>query len=118
MLDDIEIRAIKTGMLFDASNTHAVANTLRAHYAAPERPLPPLVVDPVSVSTSGHTLLHPDAVEVMISELLPLAALVTPNKPEAELLLCTVVGIHYLSYDDICGGGWRHCAVGGRSKSR
>ena len=73
-------------MLFDAANTRAVTSTLRAHFPDPAT-MPPLVVDPVSVSTSGHTLLHPDAVEVLINELLPLAALVTPNTPEAALLL-------------------------------
>ena len=86
VLDDIDVRAIKTGMLFDAATTRAVARTLRAHYAPPRAP-PPLVVDPVCVSTSGHTLLHPDALAVLLAELFPLAALVTPNKPEAELLL-------------------------------
>ncbi|KAI8989697.1 Phosphomethylpyrimidine kinase-domain-containing protein [Trametes punicea] len=86
VLDDIEVHAIKTGMLFDAANTRAVAQTLRAHYAnAPS--LPPLVVDPVCVSTSGHTLLAPDAIQVLIYELCPLATLITPNKSEAELLL-------------------------------
>ena len=77
---------MKTGMLYDAENTRRVASTLRAHFENTSR-IPPLVVDPVAVSTSGHTLLQPDAVDVMIKELFPLAALITPNKPEAELLL-------------------------------
>ncbi|KAI0648441.1 Phosphomethylpyrimidine kinase-domain-containing protein [Trametes meyenii] len=85
VLDDIEVQAIKIGMLFDADNTRAVARTLKAHYA--NATLPPLVVDPVCVSTSGHTLLAPEAVAVLIEELFPLATLITPNKPEAELLL-------------------------------
>lgn len=84
VLDDVEINAIKTGMLVDADVTRAVARTLKSHYGAA---IPPLVCDPVCVSTSGHTLLHPDAVDVMISELFPLAAVVTPNKAEAVLLL-------------------------------
>jgi hydroxymethylpyrimidine/phosphomethylpyrimidine kinase len=71
-------------MLFDADNTRAVVRALKSHYGGS---LPPLVCDPVSISTSGHTLLHPDAIEVMISELLPLTTLITPNKLEAELLL-------------------------------
>ncbi|KAI1791572.1 Phosphomethylpyrimidine kinase-domain-containing protein [Ganoderma leucocontextum] len=86
VLDDIDIKAIKTGMLFDAEHTRRVARTLKARFVD-GRSIPPLVVDPVSVSTSGHTLLHPDAVDVMVQELFPLAALVTPNKPETELLL-------------------------------
>ncbi len=72
-------------MLFDAESIRAVVRTLKAHYTG--KSLPPLVCDPVCVSTSGHTLLHPDAVEVMISELFPLTSLITPNKSEAELLL-------------------------------
>lgn len=79
--------AIKTGMLFDAANTRAVTSTLKDLYKGQN--LPPLVVDPVCVSTSGHSLLHPEAVEVIIQELFPLATLITPNKSEAELLLST-----------------------------
>ncbi|KAI0781506.1 Phosphomethylpyrimidine kinase-domain-containing protein [Trametes elegans] len=86
VLSDIEVRAIKTGMLFDADNTRTVARTLKDHYAD-AKSVPPLVVDPVCVSTSGHTLLAPDAVQVLIDELCPLATLITPNKPEAELML-------------------------------
>ena len=78
---------MKTGMLFDAASIRSVVKTLKAHYA--NKPMPPLVCDPVCVSTSGHTLLHADAVEVMISELFPITYLVTPNKSEAELILST-----------------------------
>ncbi|CDO71907.1 hypothetical protein BN946_scf184940.g54 [Trametes cinnabarina] len=78
---------MKTGMLFDAANTRVVAQTLRSHYANASCSLPPLIVDPVCVSTSGHTLLASEAVQVLIEELCPLATLITPNKPEAELLL-------------------------------
>lgn len=73
-------------MLFDADNTRAVASALRARYQDAQS-LPPLVCDPVCVSTSGHKLLHPDAIEVIIKEIFPLTSLVTPNKSEAELLL-------------------------------
>ncbi|OCH86195.1 hypothetical protein OBBRIDRAFT_821168 [Obba rivulosa] len=85
VLGDIEVKAMKTGMLFDAENTRAVVSALKEHYA--DRPIPPLVCDPVCVSTSGHTLLNPDAVEVLVSELFPLSALITPNRSEAELVL-------------------------------
>ncbi|KAH9857478.1 Phosphomethylpyrimidine kinase-domain-containing protein [Lenzites betulinus] len=89
VLSDIPVQGIKTGMLFDAENTRAVARTLKAHYAATVHAphVPPIVVDPVCVSTSGHTLLAPDAIQVLIDELCPLATLITPNKAEAELLL-------------------------------
>ncbi|THH13095.1 hypothetical protein EW146_g7093 [Bondarzewia mesenterica] len=83
--DDIPIKAIKTGMLFDKGITSSVANALRSTYATSS--VPPLVCDPVCVSTSGHTLLQPDAVDTMIHELFPLATVITPNKSEAELLL-------------------------------
>ena len=73
-------------MLYDAEHTRRIARKLRAHYGDASN-IPPLVVDPVAVSTSGHTLLHEDAVSVMIEELFPLATLITPNKPETELLL-------------------------------
>ena len=71
-------------MLFDAGITHEIAATLNEHYGATR---PPLVVDPVCVSTSGHTLLQPEAVATLVSELFPLASVITPNKSEAELLL-------------------------------
>jgi hydroxymethylpyrimidine/phosphomethylpyrimidine kinase len=72
-------------MLFDSAITSTVSRTLKEHYDG--KIMPPLVIDPVCVSTSGHTLLQPDAVEVMIKELFPLSTLITPNKSEAELLL-------------------------------
>ncbi|KAJ3757785.1 Ribokinase-like protein [Lentinula raphanica] len=102
ILSDIDIKAIKTGMLFDAANTRAAIAALKDHYsnsdsnvsndsksnvAIPTPTLPPLVCDPVCVSTSGHTLLDPDAISVIVEELFPLAVLVTPNKAEAELIL-------------------------------
>ena len=87
VLEDVHIRAMKTGMLFDATSIRAVVRVLKSHYEGPD--MPPLVCDPVCVSTSGHTLLASDAVEVMVSELFPLTYLVTPNKAEAELILST-----------------------------
>ncbi|TFY78234.1 hypothetical protein EWM64_g5775, partial [Hericium alpestre] len=59
IMNDISIKAIKIGMLFSADVVRTVVQTLRALYSA--TPPPPLVCDPVCVSTSGHTLLHPDA---------------------------------------------------------
>jgi hydroxymethylpyrimidine/phosphomethylpyrimidine kinase len=63
--------------------------TLQAWRSAPEqqqRQLP-IVIDPVCVSTSGHTLLERDAIGVLVDELLPLATVLTPNLSEAVLLL-------------------------------
>ncbi|KAG6835642.1 hypothetical protein H0H93_016249, partial [Arthromyces matolae] len=85
VLDDIETHAIKTGMLYDADCIRAVMKALNAYDARSS--LPPIICDPVCVSTSGHSLLAPSAVEVLINEFFPLATLITPNKSEAELLL-------------------------------
>lgn len=82
-MDDINVRAIKTGMLYDADITRAVAQALSSSYDT----IPALVCDPVCVSTSGHSLLDPKAIDALITELFPLARLITPNKSEAELLL-------------------------------
>ncbi|KAF8823697.1 hypothetical protein HHX47_DHR9000159 [Lentinula edodes] len=90
VLSDINIKAIKTGMLFDGNNVRAAISALKSHYSNSSDVagnIPPLVCDPVCVSTSGHTLLDPSAIDVIIEELFPLAVLVTPNKAEAELIL-------------------------------
>ncbi|KAI0042839.1 hypothetical protein FA95DRAFT_1547085 [Auriscalpium vulgare] len=83
VLSDIAVKAFKTGMLANAGVTATIAHTLRTSNAAPIS----LVCDPVCVSTSGHTLLEPDALATMVRDLFPLAALITPNKAEAELLI-------------------------------
>ena len=80
VVTDIGVDAAKTGMLASASIVQAVAEALR------ELEVPNLVVDPVSVSKHGHPLLAEEAVGALRSEILPLAALVTPNLPEAALL--------------------------------
>ncbi|KAI6140408.1 Phosphomethylpyrimidine kinase-domain-containing protein [Pisolithus tinctorius] len=85
VLSDIDVRGMKTGMLFDSAVIHAVSSTLKEHFT--NKGVIPLVCDPVSVSTSGHSLLHPDAIDAMIDEIFPLSCLITPNKSEAELLL-------------------------------
>ncbi|KAF9009599.1 Phosphomethylpyrimidine kinase-domain-containing protein [Cyathus striatus] len=87
VLMDMPVSAIKTGMLYDATNALAVVKALKSYYHSDSTPMPPLVCDPVSVSTSGHTLLRVDAIQTLIKELFPLATLITPNKAEAELLL-------------------------------
>ena len=80
VLDVYSIRALKTGMLFSAPVIQTVADRLR------DRPGISKIIDPVMVATSGARLLEPDAVAMLKGELLPLADLVTPNIPEAELL--------------------------------
>jgi hydroxymethylpyrimidine/phosphomethylpyrimidine kinase len=78
--DDIEIHAVKTGMLATPDIVAAVAGAIA------RRKLPHVVVDPVMVAKSGDLLLAPDAVESARTRLLPLAEIVTPNRPEAEVL--------------------------------
>ena len=85
VLDDLDVRATKTGMLANASVVAAVA-TLAAGGV-----LPHLVVDPVLVTSSGHPLLEPDGVSAYLELLLPHATVVTPNLREAAVLGGTTV---------------------------
>ena len=84
VLDDIGVDAVKTGMLASPDLVSVVAERLR-------RVTAPVVVDPVGVSKHGDALLANDAVEVLKSELLPLATVATPNLPEVEQLTGVVV---------------------------
>ena len=81
VLDDLDVRAIKTGMLANSAIVSAVAGALA------RVPAIPVVVDPVMVATSGDSLLAADAIAALKGELLPRATLVTPNLPEAAALL-------------------------------
>lgn len=88
--DDIGVDAVKTGMLDSAALVRTVAAVLRRlgvarSVAVGARPVP-LVVDPVMVAKGGQALLAEEARGALRDELLPLAALVTPNVPEAEVL--------------------------------
>jgi hydroxymethylpyrimidine/phosphomethylpyrimidine kinase len=80
VLEDLPVAAIKTGLLPSAAAVRAVADALAS------RKKRPLVVDPVVGSTSGTRFLSPAGVRALLRDLLPLATLVTPNWPEAELL--------------------------------
>lgn len=82
VMDDLQPDALKTGMLYSKEIISALCATLRN-----VRNLPPLVCDPVMVSTSGHKLLQDDAIQSMVKELFPLSSLITPNLPEAETVL-------------------------------
>ena len=78
--EDFSIGALKTGMLSSAAIIEVVAAGIKRHR------LRPLVVDPVMIAKSGDRLLREDAVEALRRRLLPLAHVVTPNIPEAEVL--------------------------------
>lgn len=77
VLDDIGADAVKTGMLLTAPAVHAVAHRVRGL---------PLVVDPVGVSSTGHALTTPEALDALRTTLLPLATVVTPNLDEVAAL--------------------------------
>ena len=77
---DIYPDAVKIGMVSSGELIRVIADRLRYYHANN------VVVDPVMVATSGSALIKNDAVQTLIEELLPLAVLVTPNIPEAEVL--------------------------------
>jgi len=81
VIEDIGVNAVKIGMLHSSEVVHAVAATLRP-YAIRN-----IVLDPVMVSTSGHRLIEEDAITALVDELAPMARVITPNIPEAEILL-------------------------------
>ena len=81
VLSDLEVAAVKTGMLANAAIIATVATALA------KLPSIPLVVDPVMVATSGDSLLEADAVDAFKTVLFPRATLITPNLPEAAELL-------------------------------
>lgn len=89
LYSDIGVDAAKTGMLFSAAIIETVCAFLERHPT-------PLVVDPVLVASSGARLIQPEAAATLIERLLPLAAVVTPNLPEA----CALVGERYTDNAD------------------
>ncbi len=78
---DIGVDVVKTGMLSDVATIEAIAAELEAH-----RPSVPLVLDPVMTAKGGASLLAQQAVALLKQRLIPLAAVLTPNIPEAEAL--------------------------------
>ncbi len=105
VLDDIGADAVKTGMLTNAGIIRTVADRVRAHG------IRTLVVDPVMVAKGGHKLLEDDAVSALIRELLPLALIVTPNLPEAEVLTDRRIA----TWDDARGAAAQIVEMGARS---
>jgi hydroxymethylpyrimidine/phosphomethylpyrimidine kinase len=81
VVDDLGVQAAKTGMLSSVAIIESVAAAITAHR------IDNLVVDPVMVAKGGARLLREDAVDTLRTRLLPLAAVLTPNLPEVEVLL-------------------------------
>jgi hydroxymethylpyrimidine/phosphomethylpyrimidine kinase len=87
VMSDIGADVIKIGMLGDAQTIEAVCDALAAY-----APGVPVVLDPVMVAKGGHALLESTAVAVLRRRLLPMAAIITPNLPEAEALTGLSIG--------------------------
>lgn len=81
VMDDLAPRAVKIGMVNDTPTVRAIAASLEARPA-----LPPVVYDPVMVSTSGRRLMSEEAVSTVLARLFPLCTLITPNLDETRLL--------------------------------
>jgi hydroxymethylpyrimidine/phosphomethylpyrimidine kinase len=90
VMDDIGAAAVKTGMLFDKERIELVVDmAIRYQWQL-------LVVDPVMVSTSGSKLLREEAMDALITKLIPQATIITPNIPEAK----EITGMSLTTFDD------------------
>lgn len=81
IFDDLDIKAVKIGMLADKKIIESIANKLKQY-----KP-PYIVLDPVMVASSGDILLPRDAIDALCEHLLPIADVITPNLPEIAALL-------------------------------
>ncbi len=88
---DIEVSAVKIGMVSQIETIHAIADKLERYQ--PKN----IVLDPVMISKSGFDLMQPEAKDTLIRRLLPLAYLVTPNLPEAEV----ITGFHMETLEEM-----------------
>ena len=104
VLDDIGADAIKTGMLGDAAVVELVARLIGEYDI-------PAVVDPVMIAKGGEPLLAPEAVAAVLEWLVPRAALLTPNAPEAQAL----TGLTVETTDDLRRAGDRLIALGAQA---
>lgn len=80
VFQDIEVAAVKVGMVSQIETITTIALKLEKYHVQN------MVLDPMMVSKSGYHLLEPDAKQVLVHKLLPLATIVTPNIPEAEVI--------------------------------
>ncbi|RYD04221.1 hypothetical protein N752_15365 [Desulforamulus aquiferis] len=93
IFEDIKVHAVKVGMVSSAEIITTIGNCLARHRAVN------IVIDPVMVSKSRCNLLRPEACETLVKVLFPLATIVTPNIPEAEV----IVGGTITSLEDMKG---------------
>lgn len=99
VFDDIEVSAVKIGMLSSAEIIEAVADCLERY--SPKH----IVLDPVMIASSGDMLIDMDALSAMKKRLFPLASVITPNIPEAEKLMRAAVLDMELSAEKLLGLG-------------
>lgn len=104
VLEDVELGAIKTGMLYSAEIVKTVSRVLRGHGA-------PIVVDPVLAATTGSSLHEEGFVDALTTDLIPLARLVTPNILEATRLS----GIQVKDERSVKAAGRRVLELGARA---
>ena len=109
VITDIGADAVKTGMLSSSTIIECVAASLERHASHPG--VGKLVVDPVMVAKSGDSLLRQEAVATLKERLIPLAAVVTPNIPEAE----TLTGLSIASDADMAEAARRIIGLGAKT---
>ncbi|MEM8539853.1 MAG: bifunctional hydroxymethylpyrimidine kinase/phosphomethylpyrimidine kinase [Pseudomonadota bacterium] len=102
VLSDIDVDAIKLGMLFSAPIIEGTAECLKSFKG-------PIIADPVMIAKSGDKLLQDEAVDAMIQNILPIADLLTPNLPEAARLLGVDEAV---SLDDMIAQGQQLLTMG------
>ncbi|NCD11349.1 MAG: bifunctional hydroxymethylpyrimidine kinase/phosphomethylpyrimidine kinase [Epsilonproteobacteria bacterium] len=110
IFDDIRVDAIKIGMVSRPETIEIIAQTLKKY------PLPPLILDPVMISKSGYNLLQPKAQKALMELLVPMATLITPNLPEAEVMVgykIDTVALMKRAAEDLHKLGCRHVLVKG-----
>lgn len=105
VLDDFDVKACKTGMLYSAEIIVAVAELLK------EYPSIPLVIDPVMIAKGGQSLLQQQAIDALKEQLIPLSTIITPNIPEAEVL----TGMTIRTDEDIHRAAKRIVKLGAKS---
>lgn len=91
VFEDIEVNAVKVGMLSDSVRINTVAAALKKYevkYA---------VIDPVMIAKGGHALMQENSLSALVNKIIPLAYVLTPNIPEAQ----TITGIEISTVDDM-----------------
>ena len=91
VFEDIEVDAVKIGMLSQPCSMEAVARKLKQY--APQN----IIIDPVMYAKNGCPLMNPDSIDTLIKKIIPLGDLLTPNIPEAE----KIAGIKIAGIDDM-----------------